>query len=41
MSNMVQYGLWPDCSNSCDFCLLEHHGKITSKEDKLLQLSDI
>ena len=41
MSNMVQYGLWPDCSNSCDFCLLEHHGKITSKEDKLLQLTDI
>ena len=40
MGKMVQYGMWPDCSNSCDFCLLEHHGKVTSKEDKLLQLED-
>lgn len=40
MGKMVQYGLWPDCSNNCDFCLLEHHGKKTSKEDKLLQLDD-
>ena len=40
MRKMVQYGLWPDCSNNCDFCLLEHHGKRTSKEDKILQLDD-
>lgn len=40
MGKMVQYGLWPDCSNNCDFCLLEHHGMKTSKEDKILQLDD-
>ena len=40
MSKMVQYGLWPDCSNSCDFCLLPQHGKRTSIEDRLLQLND-
>lgn len=40
MGKMVQYGMWPDCSNSCDFCLLEHHGKTTSKEDRLLQIED-
>lgn len=38
---MVQYGIWPDCSNSCDFCLLKHHGKKTPKEDRLLQLNDM
>lgn len=40
MSKMVQYGLWPDCSNNCDFCLLPQHGKRTSIEDRLLQLND-
>lgn len=24
-SNMVQYGIWSNCSNKCDFCLIEKH----------------
>jgi hypothetical protein len=23
--SMVQYGLWPNCTNKCDFCLLDDH----------------
>ena len=24
-TNMVQYGIWSNCSNKCDFCLIEKH----------------
>ena len=24
-TNMVQYGIWSNCSNHCDFCLIEKH----------------
>lgn len=24
-SNMIQYGIWSNCSNKCDFCLIEKH----------------
>lgn len=32
--NMVQYGVWPDCCNSCDFCLREQ--RIPYKKAKQL-----
>lgn len=24
-TNMIQYGIWSNCSNRCDFCLIEKH----------------
>lgn len=24
-TNMIQYGIWSNCSNKCDFCLIEKH----------------
>lgn len=29
---MVQYGLWPNCTNKCDFCLLDDHDYKTVEE---------
>ena len=29
---MVQYGLWPNCTNKCDFCLLDDRVYKTVKE---------
>lgn len=29
MSNMVQYGMWPNCSNNCKFCLLKNKKYLT------------
>jgi hypothetical protein len=29
---MVQYGLWPNCTNKCDFCLLDDHEYKTVEE---------
>ena len=34
MSNMVQYGVWPNCCNACDFCLREE--RIPYPKDKQL-----
>lgn len=36
---MVQYGLWPNCTNKCDFCLLDDHQYKT--EDERLHILDI
>jgi len=30
--SMVQYGLWPNCTNNCDFCLLDDRQYKTVKE---------
>jgi len=37
---MVQYGLWPNCTNSCDFCLLLDK-QYKSEEERLNMLSAI
>ena len=29
---MVQYGLWPNCSNNCDFCLLKERDYLTKSQ---------
>ena len=29
---MVQYGLWPNCTNKCDFCLLDDREYKTEAE---------
>lgn len=34
MPNMVQYGVWPNCCNACDFCLREE--RIPYSKDKQL-----
>ena len=34
MPNMVQYGVWPNCCNACDFCLREE--RIPYPKDKQL-----
>lgn len=31
-TNMVQYGIWSNCSNKCDFCLIEKHYYRNSKQ---------
>ena len=33
---MVQYGLWPNCTNQCDFCLLED--RVYKPEDARLRV---
>ena len=33
--NMVQFGLWPNCSNACDFCLLKN--KVFLSKEKMIQ----
>ena len=30
--SMIQYGLWPNCTNQCDFCLLDDHQYKTVEE---------
>lgn len=37
---MVQYGLWPNCTNNCDFCLLRDRD-YKSKEERLRVLEAI
>ena len=37
---MVQYGLWPNCTNNCDFCLLVDR-TYRSEEERLNMLSSI
>ena len=37
---MVQYGLWPNCTNQCDFCLLEDR-LYKSEEERLRVLAAI
>ena len=37
---MVQYGLWPNCTNDCDFCLLEDR-VYKSKKERLRVLTAI
>lgn len=32
MSNMVQYGMWGNCSNHCDFCLKKDKRELTSDQ---------
>ena len=39
MSNMVQYGIWPNCCNACDFCLLKNKTFI-SDEAMIQQIRD-
>ena len=34
-TNMVQYGVWPNCCNACDFCLRKNFGVTISKEQQL------
>ena len=36
--NMVQYGVWPNCSNACKFCLLKD--KTFYNKEKQLQMLD-
>ena len=36
MSNMVQYGIWPNCCNNCDFCLRMNRDYET--KDKMIEL---
>ena len=38
--SMVQYGLWPNCTNNCDFCLLRDR-VYKSKEERLRLLEAI
>lgn len=38
--SMVQYGLWPNCTNNCDFCLLVDR-IYRSEEERLNMLSSI
>lgn len=40
MSNMVQYGVWSNCCNQCDFCLREERIPY-SKDKQLFQLDQI
>ena len=40
MSNMVQYGVWSNCCNACDFCLRKDRIPY-SKEKMLRQLEGI
>ena len=40
MVNMVQYGVWPNCCNACDFCLREERIPY-SKERQLYWLGQI
>ena len=40
MVNMVQYGVWPNCCNACDFCLREERRPYT-KERQLVWLERI
>ena len=37
---MVQYGLWSNCTNQCDFCLLQDR-KYRSEEERLNMLSSV
>lgn len=34
-TNMVQYGIWPNCCNACDFCLRSNFGSVLSKAQQL------
>ena len=34
-TNMVQYAVWPNCCNACDFCLRKNFGVTISKEQQL------
>lgn len=38
--SMVQYGLWPNCTNSCDFCLLLDRD-YKSEEQRLNMISSV
>ena len=40
MSNMVQYGLWPNCCNNCDFCLRLNREVLTD-EQMIQQVRDV
>lgn len=35
MSNMVQYGIWPNCCNNCQFCLRLNRSVLT--DDEIIQ----
>ena len=39
-NNMVQYGVWSNCCNNCDFCLREERRPYT-KERQLVSLERI
>ena len=37
-THMVQYGVWPNCCNNCDFCLRENRQPVNAKEQiRILQ----
>ena len=39
MGNMVQYGVWSNCCNACDFCLREERIPYTRKRQfEMLEL---
>ena len=40
MSNMIQYGVWSNCCNACQFCLREERIPY-SKEKQLMSLEKI
>lgn len=39
-TNMIQYGIWSNCSNKCDFCLIEKH-YYRSPEQMIQYLQDV
>lgn len=39
-TNMIQYGIWSNCSNKCDFCLIEKH-YYRSPEQMVQYLQDV
>lgn len=39
-AHVVQYGVWPDCCNNCDFCLRLNRAT-TSNEDKIFLINQI
>ena len=32
MGKMVQYSMWSNCSNHCDFCLIKDHNHYSKKD---------
>lgn len=40
-TNMVQYGIWPNCCNACEFCLRSNFGMTLSKAQQLSILQKI
>lgn len=40
-TNMVQYAVWPNCSNACEFCLRSTFGQVFEKKQQLTMLKKI